>query len=166
MPDITVTDPRWQALAFDELASTAVTRVLVWAELDPDGCEVSILACDDMRIAELNDAFRGQNKPTNVLSWPAEDLAAGQDGGHPAPPKADFTGEVVLGDIAIAFETCNREAQDAAKPLAAHVTHLIVHGMLHLLGYDHERDRDATLMERIEVEILGSMGVSDPYTVV
>jgi probable rRNA maturation factor len=80
-------------------------------------------------------------------------------------PEADFTGEIPLGDIAIAYETCAREAQEAGKPLADHLRHLIVHGLLHLLGYDHIRDPDATLMEGLEVEILGKMGIDDPYTV-
>jgi probable rRNA maturation factor len=68
-----------------------------------------------------------------------------------------------LGDIAISYDTCLREALDAEKPFADHVTHLVIHGILHLLGYDHIRDEDATLMERIEVEILGKLGISDPY---
>ncbi len=69
-----------------------------------------------------------------------------------------------LGDLAIAFETCAREAQEAGKTMADHVTHLIVHGTLHLLGYDHLRDGDATLMENLETEILGKMGIADPYS--
>ena len=68
-----------------------------------------------------------------------------------------------LGDIAISFDTCQAEAEAASKPLQAHVTHLIVHGVLHLLGYDHVDDADATLMEQYEVEILGNLGLDDPY---
>ena len=68
-----------------------------------------------------------------------------------------------LGDIAISYDTCHAEAEAAGRPMADHVTHLIVHGLLHLLGYDHERDGDATLMERLEVEILGKLGLDDPY---
>ena len=85
--------------------------------------------------------------PTNVLSWPAEDLAA-ETGGHSRQPNPlILTGEIALGDIAISFDTCAREAAEAGKTMEDHVTHLIVHGMLHLLGYDHIRDPDATLME-------------------
>jgi probable rRNA maturation factor len=100
-----------------------------------------------------------------VLSWPAEDLAASEPGGQPLRPEADFTGEIPLGDIAIAYDTCAREAAAAKKPLADHLRHLIVHGVLHLLGYDHISDLDATVMEGLEVEILGNLGLDDPYTV-
>jgi probable rRNA maturation factor len=78
-------------------------------------------------------------------------------------PEPDFTGVIALGDIAIAWETCEREANSAGKPMQDHVTHLIVHGGLHLLGYDHIRDADATLMECLETRILGKMGLDDPY---
>mgnify|MGYP006287624467 CR=1 FL=1 len=99
--------------------------------------------------------------PTNVLSWPAADRAPARPGETPAPPDpAD--GE--LGDIALSYETCAREAAEAGKTLEAHATHLIVHGILHLLGYDHETDADAALMERLEAEILGKMGVVAPYS--
>jgi probable rRNA maturation factor len=122
------------------------------------------LACDDVQIATLNAEFREKPTPTNVLSWPAEDLAAETDGASPTLPHPDITGEVSLGDIAISYDTCAREAADAGKSLAEHTTHLIVHGLLHLLGYDHVRDRDATLMEETEVKILGTLGIDDPYS--
>ncbi len=75
-----------------------------------------------------------------------------------------MTGEIALGDIAISYDTCAREAAEAGKTLADHTTHLIVHGLLHLLGYDHTCDRDATLMEETEVKILGTLGIDDPYS--
>jgi len=81
----------------------------------------------------------------------------------PAPAGPDPTGVIELGDIAIAYDTCAGEAAAAGRPMADHVTHLLVHGTLHLLGFDHERDADATLMEGLEVEILGNMGIADPY---
>jgi probable rRNA maturation factor len=98
-----------------------------------------------------------------VLSWPAADLAADHDGGAPAAPSVDFSGSYELGDIAISYDTCAREAAAAGKALQDHVTHLIVHGLLHLLGYDHIRDLDATLMEGNETQILGKLGLDDPY---
>jgi probable rRNA maturation factor len=100
-----------------------------------------------------------------VLSWPTEDLAAAEPGGQPQLPEADVTGEIQLGDLAIAYDTCAREANDANKPLSDHLRHLVVHGVLHLLGYDHIRDLDATVMEALEVEILGNMGLDNPYTI-
>lgn len=161
--DISIEDSRWQDAGLEPLAAEAVTAVLDHFGLDPEDCEISLLGCDDARITELNAEFREKAKPTNVLSWPAEDLAAEQDGGTPQLPEADFTGEIPLGDIAISYETCVREAREAGKPLADHTRHLTVHGMLHLLGYDHIRDRDAALMEGIEVLILGKMGIANPY---
>ena len=163
--DITIEDSRWQDAGLDALAGEAVAAVLAHFSLDPEECEISLLACDDLRIAELNAEFREKDKATNVLSWPAEDLAAEEDGSAPLPPEADFTGEIALGDIAISHDTCAREAAEAGKPLADHTRHLIVHGLLHLLGYDHIRDRDAALMEGIEVLVLGKMGIANPYMI-
>ncbi len=159
--ELTVEDDRWKEL--EPLALGAIEAVLRHCGLDPDLCEVSLLACDDTRIAGLNAEFREKPTPTNVLSWPAEDLATGIAGEVPHLPQPDFTGEIALGDIAISYDTCAREAEEAGKPIAEHVTHLIIHGTLHLLGYDHIRDFDATLMEGIEVKILGKLGIDDPY---
>ncbi|WP_374395524.1 rRNA maturation RNase YbeY, partial [Tabrizicola sp.] len=103
-------------------------------------------------------------QPTNVLSWPSEERAAevvGEAPDLPEPGEADDPES--LGDIAIAWETCAREAEAQGKPMADHVTHLLVHGVLHLLGYDHIEEEDAALMEGLEVRILASLGVSDPY---
>ena len=161
--ELTVEDVRWQSL--EPLATRAVEAVLDHFDLDVDLCEISMLACDDARIAELNAEFREKPTPTNVLSWPAEELGAEIAGQHPDMPEADFTGEIALGDIAISYDTCAREAAEAGRSMDDHVTHLIIHGLLHLLGYDHIRDPDATLMEGIEVEILGKLGIDDPYIV-
>lgn len=155
----------WDALTLEPLAERAAQATLAHLGLAPERFEIALLACDDARIATLNADFRGKPQPTNVLSWPSEDRAAERDGGAPDLPDTPDAGPPEeLGDIAIAFETCAREAADAGKPLADHVTHLIVHATLHLLGYDHIRDRDATLMERTEVGILGKLGLADPYS--
>ncbi|WP_417700658.1 rRNA maturation RNase YbeY [Pseudophaeobacter sp.] len=163
--EITIEDSRWQEAGLDRLASQAVLAVLAHFELDPEACEIALLACDDAQICALNDEFRDKPTATNVLSWPAEDLAAAEPGGQPRRPETDYTGEIPLGDIAIAYETCQREADAAKKPLADHLRHLVVHGVLHLLGYDHISDLDATVMEGLEVKILGNLGLDDPYTV-
>lgn len=163
--DLSIEDPAWAVLDLAELAGRAADATLTRLGLDPEVCEIALLACDDSRIAVLNADFRGKPTPTNVLSWPAEELAAEAPGGAPDLPEPDFTGEIALGDIAIAYGTCAREAAEQGKPMADHCTHLIVHGVLHLLGYDHIEDADATLMEALEVEILGSMGLDDPYNV-
>lgn len=173
MIDISIEDARWAGADLPLLCERAVRATLVHLGFDPDLYAVSILGCDDARIAGLNDEFRDKPGPTNVLSWPAQDLAAEEDGESPYVPdetpqddpfeiEEDEEG-IALGDIAIAWETCAREAAEAGKQIPDHVTHLLVHGTLHLLGYDHLRDKDATLMETIEVAILGKLGVADPY---
>jgi probable rRNA maturation factor len=122
------------------------------------------MGCDDARIAVLNADFRGKPAPTNVLSWPSEERGAEFVGDAPKVPQPGSVKDPEsLGDIAIAFETCAREAEEQDKPMVDHVTHLIVHGVLHLLGYDHIEEEDAAMMEAIEVRILASLGVSDPY---
>jgi len=162
--DILFEDERWERAGLAPLAESALSATLAHLGLDPGAVEISLLACDDARIAALNAEFRGKPTPTNVLSWPAEELAAAQDGGFPDVPDAGCDGMLAeLGDIAIAFETCRREAAEQEKTFNDHVTHLVVHGCLHLLGYDHVRDRDADMMERMEIEILAKLGVSDPY---
>ncbi len=160
LTDTIIEDARWEALDFGALAEKAARAALAQLEMDAQEREIAVLACDDARIAELNTEFRDKPTPTNVLSWPSEERGAEEDGGVPFPPEGPDT---ELGDIAIAFETCEREATAAGKPMTEHVTHLVVHGVLHLLGYDHIRDKDATLMEGLETAILGKMGFSDPY---
>ncbi len=158
--DCLIEDPRWDALDLEALAVVASDAALTEVGLEPSVWEISLMGCDDARIATLNADFRGKQTPTNVLSWPSDERGVAVAGEMPvAPDPADPE----LGDIAIAFETCEAEAQAAAKPLTEHVTHLIVHATLHLLGYDHERDDDATLMEALETQILGKMGLDDPY---
>ncbi|WP_295314807.1 rRNA maturation RNase YbeY [Roseobacter sp.] len=162
-PDILIEDPRWHDCEFERLATAALAATLTHMGLADTDAEISLLACNDARIAGLNTDFRDKAGPTNVLSWPAVDLAASEPGGTPHPPVPGIDGTLELGDIAIAFETCRREAADLGISMAGHVTHLTVHGLLHLLGYDHIRDADATLMQRLETEILGKMGLDDPY---
>jgi len=140
------------------LANTAIGATLTHLDLDAQSFEIALLACDDARIAELNGDFRAKPTPTNVLSWPSEERSPDVPGTHPEAPD-----DIELGDIAIAFETCTREAETQNKPFEAHVSHLLVHGTLHLLGYDHINDADAVLMEQLEREILGKMGIPDPY---
>lgn len=165
LTDVIFEDDRWQAQALAPMAESAAAATLRHLGLDPAGYEIAVLACDDARIAVLNGDFRDKPRATNVLSWPEEDLSAEDEGGTPlAPEEGDPDDPHHLGDIALAYETCLREAQEQEKPASAHVTHLIVHGVLHLLGYDHIRDGDATLMEGIEIKVLDSLGLPDPYT--
>ena len=157
--DIIIEDTRWKGL--EGVAATAVPAVLDHLGLDPEVWEVTVLGCDDARIAQLNAVFRNKPKATNVLSWPSEDRSPDTAGAIPSPP----SGDTELGDIALSYETCMSEAETGEIPPDHHVTHLIVHGVLHLLGYDHERNRDADLMESLETAILCKLGVPDPYMV-
>jgi len=162
--DTLIEDARWDGFGLAELAETVARRTLAGLGLSGEGFEISLLGCSDARIADLNADFRGKPQPTNVLSWPAGALASTADGGAPQRPQPGTPGmPQELGDIAIAWETCAREAAEQQKDLRAHVAHLLVHGTLHLLGYDHVRDGDAHLMEGIEVRILVGMGLADPY---
>lgn len=159
-----IEDARWEAFGLAALAERAGRAALAGVGLTAEGFQVSLMGCDDARIAVLNADFRGKPQPTNVLSWPSEERGAEFVGEVPeAPEPGEAEDPESLGDIAIAYETCAREAEDQGKPMVDHVTHLIVHGVLHLLGYDHVEEEDAAVMEAIEVRILASLGVSDPY---
>jgi probable rRNA maturation factor len=150
--DVICEDERWESMGLEGLCERGAVAVL--AELRLVGpFEIAVLGCDDGRIAALNGDFRDKNAATNVLSWPSEERGD-------APGQAE-AGE--LGDLALAYETCVSEAQTGGILFADHVQHLVIHGMLHLLGYDHIRDEDATVMEAIEISILGKMGIPDPY---
>ncbi len=162
--DVVIEDPRWQALDLAALAERAARAALRHLGHDPAVFELCVLACDDGRIAALNADFRGNPAPTNVLSWPADDLGADSDGAVPRPPAPGTPADPEsLGDIAIAYDTCMAEARAQALASDDHVTHLLVHGVLHLLGYDHIRDKDAALMENTEAAILATLGVANPY---
>ncbi|RYI32902.1 MAG: rRNA maturation RNase YbeY [Acetobacteraceae bacterium] len=159
-----IEDVRWESFGLDVLAERAGRAALSGVGLSAEGFSISLMGCDDSRIAVLNADFRGKPQPTNVLSWPSDERGAEVVGDAPVLPEAGTPDDPEsLGDVAIAFETCVREAEEQGKPMAEHVTHLLVHGVLHLLGYDHIEDEDAALMEGLEVRILASLGVSDPY---
>lgn len=142
MIDIEVEDPAWSA-ALPE--PETVVLPAAEAALDARG-GVTILLTDDDSVAALNERFRGKAGPTNVLSFPAPD--------NP---------EDHLGDIALAYGVCAREAAEQGKPLVHHLQHLVAHGVLHLLGYDHLTEAEAEEMEALERRILAGLGVPDPY---
>jgi len=156
--DVLIEAPEWDALGLEALAQQAAEATLRHLGYGDAGFEISVMGCDDARIAELNGDFRAKPQPTNVLSWPSEERAAETPGGAPMPPE-----DPELGDIAIAWGVCRAEAEAAGRETADHVTHLLVHGVLHLLGYDHINAQDAALMEGLEVEILATLGIADPY---
>lgn len=120
-------------------------------ELEISNVEVCVALSSDAQVAELNGSYRGKPKPTNVLSFPAVPML-------PVEGEPRF-----LGDIALALETLQREASELGVPLGHHLQHLVVHGLLHLLGYDHQTDEEARDMEGLEVRILAHLGIADPY---
>lgn len=160
--DLVIEDDRWEQIPLLKLATQAIEAGLK-ATNAPDGYELALLACDDTRIAELNAEFRGKPTPTNVLSWPSFDLAPLHPGDAPGSLPAPTGFDDTLGDIALAYGTCIREAREQGKSVDHHLTHLILHGTLHLLGFDHETDADARRMETLESQILAEMGIRDPY---
>lgn len=121
---------------------------------DVADAELAVMLTDDAGISTLNANWRGIDKPTNVLSFPALQPTSSR-GGDEVPR--------MLGDIAIAYETTRREADEEQKPFDDHLSHLAVHGFLHLIGYDHEKDKDADEMESLEQQILAQLGIPDPY---
>lgn len=164
--DLVVEAPGWETALPDlaDTAETAARAALEAAGLAADCHTVTLLACDDARIARLNAEFRGRETPTNVLSWPAFDLAPEQPGvAPPAPPASHSPEPLHLGDVAVAIETAEREAKERGISLKSHTMHLMLHGCLHLLGYDHETGEDAALMEGIETQALARLGIDDPY---
>lgn len=162
--EIDMDDPRWAEIGLEGLVLRAGTATLRHLGYDPTGFEISVLACDDARIRALNVQFRGKDSATNVLSWPTWDLSAETPGDPPEQAEAG-TAEApeALGDVALAYETCQREALAQQKEPQDHVVHLIVHSVLHLLGYDHQTERDAEMMEEIERSVLAQLGIADPY---
>ena len=134
------------------LARRAVDAVFAaTGQAVPQESELSLLFTDDAHVRVLNRDWRAKDKPTNVLSFPAFPLAPGD----PVPP--------MLGDVALAFETVCSEAELEDKPFDHHLTHLIVHGVLHLLGHDHEEEGEAEAMEALERAILARLAIPDPY---
>ena len=115
--------------------------------------EMAVMLTSDAAIRKLNAAYRKKDKPTNVLSFPAGDAPLGTPGG------------LILGDVVIAYGTVAKEAKEDRKSLKDHLSHMVVHGVLHLLGYDHETTPDAVTMERLETKILSALGIADPYRV-
>jgi probable rRNA maturation factor len=153
--DIARTGKQWDTLAPERLCRRAAKAAYaaVPRRRKPEAkAELAILLTSDAAIRRLNARYRQKDKPTDVLSFPA------WSPGEPHPG-----GGIALGDVVIAYGTSARDAKAEAKPLGDHVMHLVVHGVLHLLGYDHMRDDDAAAMERLEIAVLKKLGVANPY---
>ncbi len=148
--DIAIETEAWDS--FEDpcgLAETVIGQTISQSGVKlAEGAEISIVLCDDAFMSDLNRKWRKIDKPTNVLSFPS---------GGP------INSTPVLGDIVIAFETSAKEAEEAGKPLRDHVAHLLAHGFLHLIGYNHGADPDAEAMEALERSVLARLGIEDPY---
>lgn len=155
-------DPTWlKALpSCPDLCHEATWAVLTELGFDAfgDALEVGVRLSDDGELRALNQQYRHMDKATNVLSFPASDCVAGA-----LPPVPPAGAPLALGDVVLGLETVSAEASDQGKALADHLRHLVVHGVLHLAGYDHEDNDDATVMETLETEILDGLGIADPY---
>ncbi len=150
--DCVVESPLWEAVpGVEALVARACSAAVAHGKVRvAPKTEIAVLLADDAHVRGVNKEWRGLDKPTNVLSFPA------------VPPERLATSPL-LGDLILAFETCAREAADDGKMLPDHLTHLVVHGVLHLLGYDHLDDAEADAMEALEVMVLAELGVPDPY---
>jgi probable rRNA maturation factor len=142
MIDIVIADKSWRKPGL--AARLEAAAALALKHQKKPKANLTLLLTDDAQLKDLNRTFRGKNKPTNVLSFPSEERG-------------------YLGDVALAYGVTAREAKSGKKTLPDHASHLVVHGVLHLLGYDHETDRDAKAMEPLEAKILAKLGISDPY---
>jgi len=138
----------------EDVIHRAIIAAAEMVDADVGDAEIAVMLTDDVGIRTLNSNWRGIDKPTNVLSFPAL---------QPTGPRGDDDAPRMLGDIAIAYETMRREADEEQKPFDHHLSHLTVHGFLHLIGYDHETDDEAEEMEALEREILAHLGIADPY---
>lgn len=150
--DVAINADGWQSEhSLRMLVDRVLEATLHGLEFDDVDSELSLVFTDDANIRTINAKWRHIDKATNVLSFPAFPMQPGQ---RPGP---------ILGDIVIARETVQREAQEENKSFDDHLSHLIVHGLLHLTGYDHQNDDEAEQMESLERKILASLGISDPY---
>jgi probable rRNA maturation factor len=154
---VDVLTPVWRVvdLDLDEIVVTAARAAMAGADVPfAAGVEFGVRLTDDAEIRTLNRNWRDRDAATNVLSF-----ALGDTPGDPVTEN----GTAMLGDVVVAYETCAAEALDQSKPLTNHLSHLVVHGTLHLLGFDHETDDDAETMEALERAVLARIGVPDPY---
>jgi len=156
--EFSIEDEAWFETApwYREITLRIFEQTLIEVGLPPKDQEISVLLSTDQRIADLNAEFRGKPTPTNVLSWPAENTAPKD---APMIPEDGF-----LGDLAFARETIEKEAKKQHLEPDAHFAHLFSHGILHLMGYDHQTEADAEVMEGIERRALARLGIADPYS--
>ena len=158
--DLVMEDARWKTLNLLHISNVAFKETLSQLNLRSESFICCILACSSEKIKGLNDQFRGKNNFINVLSYPTAPEI------YEARSISKFESNIdpfELGDIAIAYEVCKKEADISKIDFEDHVYHLIIHSVLHLLGYDHEEEKNAAEMEKIEVQVLAKLGITNPY---
>ena len=158
--DLVMEDARWKTLNLLQIANAAFKETLSQLNLRSENFICCILACSSKKIKGLNAQFRGKNNSTNVLSFPSTTEIYEVRSISKLEPKID---PFELGDIAIAYEVCKKEADISKIDFEDHVYHLIIHSVLHLLGFDHEEEKNAAEMEKIEVQVLAKLGINNPY---
>lgn len=151
--DVSIEAGAWENEAvLSRTVQRAVNAAAESAGLEwPEGAELSLVFTDDLKISRLNEEWRQKPVPTNILSFPGADVAIGEPAGQ------------ILGDLVLSYETIAREAEEQDKAFTDHLTHLVIHGFLHLFGYRHDDESEANLMESIEKKALARLGISDPY---
>lgn len=151
--DIALENGDWPSeVALEGMVKSAVSAAAEAASLTwPSGAELSLLFTSDAKMAEINGQWRDKPVPTNVLSFPGSDVAVGQAAGR------------TIGDMVFAYETLQREAEQQGKTFEDHFRHLVIHGFLHLFGYDHMNENEAGEMEALEIKALASLGIDNPY---
>jgi probable rRNA maturation factor len=161
---VRVDDPAWHGLVSEVEArcQEAIDALFAVVEVPPDVADapIDLLLADDATLRALNTTWRGRDETTDVLSFPARSLVPEALHGTSSDPPGS-----PLGDLALAWQTVERDARAEAKPVTEHVQHLVVHGVLHLLGHAHEDDDEARRMEGLERQILARLGIPDPYAV-
>lgn len=167
--DVVFNDRRWKQIPLEEIAVNALKLIIAnFLEKDKK-FGVSILASNDAELKELNRSFRGKNTSTNIISWPEHSLQTKQPGCLPKQLSkliANYKGETLLGNLAISFERCSIEAKEKKINFEDHMFHLLLHGYLHLIGFDHQHELDANLMENIEIRLLSRVGIKNPYELI
>ncbi len=151
--DVSVDDDAWTALDVDALAERCAKTLIATAPAGLRPGEIAILFTNNDAVRELNATWRGKDRPTNVLSFPAVDELA-------LPPDIPQP----LGDVVLAFGVCAAEAAEKGVSIQDHASHLVIHGFLHLIGYDHQGEDEAEVMEDLERRLLLDLGIADPYT--
>ena len=167
--NIVFEDSRWQILPLKKIALASLNLVADNVFLNSKDLEISILASNDCELMDLNKQFRGHNVPTNILSWPEHDYKRTKPGELPkriSKSSDCINGSYFLGNLAISFDRCSTEAENRNITVEDHIAHLLIHGCLHLVGFDHDNKLDAILMENIEKKLLSDLGIKNPYELI